>query len=107
MCIRDRAYTSAAYSDQTMDCFSLFSCETVYNRGFNLPAVPAGETDENGVPIGNDFTSDVRVRRAINLAIDRQAMLDHVLNGHGTIAVSYTHLPGKSPGSTRPSSPAA
>ena len=71
-----------------MDGFSLFSCETVDNRGFNLPAVPAGETDENGVPIGNDFTSDVRVRRAINLAIDRQAMIDHVLNGHGTIAYS-------------------
>ena len=35
-----------------------------------------------------DFTSDVRVRRAINLAIDRQAMIDHVLNGHGTIAYS-------------------
>lgn len=48
----DLAYTSAAYSDQTMDGFSLFSCETVDNRGFNLPAVPAGETDENGVPIG-------------------------------------------------------
>ena len=43
----DLAYTSAAYSDQTMDGFSLFSCETVDNRGFNLPAVPAGETDEN------------------------------------------------------------
>lgn len=84
----DLAYTSAAYSDQTMDGFSLFFCETVDNRGFNLPAVPAGETDENGVPIGNDFTSDVRVRRAINLAIDRQAMIDHVLNGHGTIAYS-------------------
>ena len=84
----DLAYTSAAYSDQIMDGFSLFSCETVDNRGFNLPAVPAGETDENGVPIGNDFTSDVRVRRAINLAIDRQAMIDHVLNGHGTIAYS-------------------
>ena len=66
----DLSYTSAAYSDQTMDGFSLFSCETVDNRGFNLPAVPAGETDENGVPIGNDFTSDVRVRRAINLALD-------------------------------------
>lgn len=84
----DLAYTSAAYSDQTIDGFSLFSCETVDNRGFNLPAVPADETDENGVPLGNDFTSDINVRRAINLAIDREEMIDHVLNGYGTAAYS-------------------
>ncbi len=64
-------HTSAAYSDQTVDGFSLLACKTVDNRGFNLPAIPAGETDENGVPLGNDFTSDINVRRAINLAIDR------------------------------------
>lgn len=37
---------------------------------------------------GNDFTSDVRVRQAINLGIDRQAMIDHVLNGFGSPAYS-------------------
>ena len=63
----DLAYTSAAYSDQTVDGFSLFDCKTVDNRGFNLPVIPAGETDENGVALGNDFTSDVSVRRAITL----------------------------------------
>ena len=63
------------------------ACESVDNRGFNLPAVPA-YTDENGVKRGNDFTSDVRVRQAINLGIDRQAMIDHVLNGFGSPAYS-------------------
>lgn len=33
-------------------------------------------------------TSDVRVRQAINLGIDRQAMIDHVLNGFGSPAYS-------------------
>ena len=84
----DLAYTSAAYSDQTVDGFSLLACKTVDNRGFNLPAIPAGETDENGVPLGNDFTSDINVRRAINLAIDRDEMIEHVLNGYGTEAYS-------------------
>ena len=84
----DLAYTSAAYSDQTVDGFSLFDCKTVDNRGFNLPVIPAGETDENGVALGNDFTSDVSVRRAINLAINREEMIDHVLNGYGTVAYS-------------------
>ena len=37
-----------------------------------------------GVPLGNDFTSDVLVRRAINIGIDREEMIEHVLNGYGT-----------------------
>lgn len=43
---------------------------------------------EDGLPIGNDFTSDVNVRRAINLAIDRDAMIEHVLSGYGSPAYS-------------------
>lgn len=84
----DLAYTSAAYSDQSISGFGLLSCETVDNRGFNLPAIPSGETDENGVALGNDFTSDVNVRRAINMAIDREEMIENVLNGYGTAAYS-------------------
>ena len=83
----DVAYTSATYSDQNIDGYELVAYETVDNRGFNLPAVPEG-TDEEGRQRGNDFTSDVRVRRAINLGIDRQEMIDHVLNGYGSPAYS-------------------
>lgn len=83
----DLAYTAASYSDQTIEGYQLLSYETVDNRGFNLPAVPAG-TDADGNTVGNDFTSDVRVRRAINIGIDRKEMIDNVLNGHGTEAYS-------------------
>ena len=83
----DVAYTSATYSDQEISGYALAAYDSVDNRGFNLPAVPAG-TDETGRAVGNDFTSDVRVRRAINLGIDRQEMIDHVLNGYGSPAYS-------------------
>lgn len=83
----DLAYTAAAYSDQSIDGYELLSFETVDNRGFNLPAVTAG-TGENGNAVGNDFTSDVQVRRAINIGLDRQEMLNNVLNGYGTPAYS-------------------
>ena len=82
----DLAYTSAAYSDQTVDGFSLLACKTVDNRGFNT-GDPAG-AGENRYRWGNDFTSDINVRRAINLAIDRDEMIEHVLNGYGTAAYS-------------------
>ena len=83
----DVAYTSATYSDQEVSGYALAAYDSVDNRGFNLPAVPAW-TDETGRAVGNDFTSDVRVRRAINLGIDRQEMIDHVLNGYGSPAYS-------------------
>ena len=61
------------------------------NRGFNLPCTEPEEKD--GITYGNSLTSDVKVRRAINLAIDREEMIENVLNGYGTVAsVSYTHL---------------
>lgn len=83
----DVAYTSATYSDQAIPGYTLTAYDTVDNRGFNLPAVPAG-TDSQGRAVGNDFTADVRVRRAINLGVDRQEMIDHVLNGYGSPAYS-------------------
>ena len=82
----DVAHTAASYSDITVDGYDLFSVQTVDNRGFNLPATAAEEID--GVTYGNDFTSDVEVRRAINLGIDREEMIENVLNGYGTPAYS-------------------
>ena len=90
----DVAYTAAAYSDQTVDGYELLAFETVDNRGFNLPAIPSETTDEDGVPLGNDFTSDVNVRRAINIGIDREEMIQNVLYGYGTAAYSVcTKMP--------------
>lgn len=84
----DLAYTAAPYSEQTVNGYELLSFETVDNRGFNLPAVPAGITVDKDVAAGNDVTADVNVRRAINLAINREAMIENVLNGYGSPAYS-------------------
>ena len=83
----DLAYTAASYSEQTVDGYELLSFSTVDNRGFNLPAVSAG-SDEEGLAVGNDFTSDVLVRRAINIGLNREEMIEHVLNGYGSPAYS-------------------
>lgn len=88
----DLAYTAAPYAEQSIEGFELLSFATVDNRGFNLPAVSRKEgaelTGEEGLVAGNDFTCDVNVRRAINLAIDREAMIEHVLGGYGSPAYS-------------------
>ena len=79
----DLAYTSPSYSDQEVDGFHLMACETVDNRGMNLPTIPAGENS-----MGNDVTSDLAIRRAMNIGIDRDRMIENVLNGYGTKAYS-------------------
>lgn len=83
----DLAYTSATYSEEEVEGYTLVSYESVDNRGLNLPAVSV-TTDSEGRTVGNDFTSDVLVRRAINIGVDRQEMIDHVLNGYGSPAYS-------------------
>lgn len=83
----DLAYTAASYSEQTIAGYELLSFASVDNRGFNLPAI-AQTTDADGNVIGNDFTSDVLVRRAINIGIDREQMIENVMYGYGSAAYS-------------------
>ena len=70
------AYTSATYADQSPAGYGLLSCESVDNRGINLPTE------------GNPVTADLAIRRAINIGIDREEMIQNVLNGYGTPAYS-------------------
>ncbi len=46
-------------------------------------------TDNNGQPIARNPLKDVRVRRALSLAIDRQAIVDRVMEGAATPAGQY------------------
>ncbi|MCI8280205.1 MAG: ABC transporter substrate-binding protein [Lachnospiraceae bacterium] len=82
----DVAHTAAVYTQQQPKGFHLFEADTVDNRGINLPTIPAEEKD--GLTYGNDFLSDVKVRRAINLGIDRRLLIEHTLKGYGTPAYS-------------------
>ena len=94
----DISYTSAPYAEQTVDGYELLSVKTVDNRGFNLPAVEAQSAD--GTEMGNDVTVDVAVRRAVNMGIDRQEMIENVLGGYGTPAYSVCDkLPWYNPAS--------
>lgn len=66
----------------------LWGRPSVENRGIVFPIPPAGGKDAKSYPIGNDVTSDVAVRRAINYAIDRKLLADQLLEGHAIPAYS-------------------
>lgn len=83
----DVAQTNATYAkDVKIKGYSILVAKTVDNRVINLPAEPVKEKD--GIKYGNDFTSDVNVRRTINIGIDRKKIIDEVLNGYGSPAYS-------------------
>ena len=75
-----------AFANQTVPGMKLVSLESVDNRGIMFPTVKAGGTTESGNPIGNDVTSDKAIRQAINVALDRDALVKGVLEGYGTPA---------------------
>lgn len=82
------------FAKQDVPGMDLVELETVDNRGIVFPFVGAGEETDDGAPIGNDVTSDEAIRKAIDVAMDREALVDGVLDGFGTSAFSVAdHLP--------------
>jgi len=77
-----------AFGDQSVAGMQLVNLESIDNRGIMFPVVKAGGTTEDGKPIGNDVTADLAIRQAINVAVDRQALVSGALNSFGTPAYS-------------------
>lgn len=82
------------FASQDIPGMNLVELETVDNRGIVFPYVEAGEETEEGAPIGNDVTADEAIRKAIDVGVHREALVDGVLDGYGTAASSVAdHLP--------------
>ncbi|WP_425466170.1 ABC transporter substrate-binding protein [Paenibacillus methanolicus] len=84
----DMAYIPSAFSKEQVAGMRLESLPSVDNRGIMFPYVPAGGTTKDGHPVGNDVTADLAIRQAINFGIDRQSLVEGILEGQGTPAYS-------------------
>lgn len=82
----DIAVVPPAMSKQNIQGMHLVAVDSVDNRGIEFPYVRSGNKSEKGFPVGNDVTSDIAIRKAINVAINRKALVDGVLEGQGTPA---------------------
>lgn len=89
----DLVMVNPEYAKETVEGMHIENIKTSDNRGFNLPSIPetvnaAGET------VGNNVTSDPVVRKALNIGISRQEIIDNALNGVGTASwVRFEGLP--------------
>jgi len=97
----DIAATSAVYSDQRVEGYELVAIKSVDSRGISLPVLPTGNNLEKydlEYPESSPVTNDIAIRKALNYAIDRDLMVNNVLNGHGTAAYSVADgMPWASP----------
>lgn len=94
----DMASILPSFAKTKISGMELASVHSVDNRGILFPMSKSGGFTKDGIPIGNDVTSDIHIRRAINYAIDRQALVDGVLEGFGSPAYSICdNLPWWSP----------
>lgn len=78
----DVAYTTPSLSQENLKNYNILAAHSVDNRTFNLPTVP-----KNG-NIGNGVTSDLAIRQAINIGLDRERLIKYILKGYGTPAYS-------------------
>lgn len=72
---------------QQIEGMKLYDVTSVDNRGlmFPFPKSNAQKTPK-GAPVGNDVTADRALRQAINVAVDRNALVEGVLEGYGSPA---------------------
>lgn len=72
---------------QQVEGMKMYDITSVDNRGLMFPFPKSNaKTTPDGDPVGNDVTADRAIRQAINVAIDRQALVDGVLEGYGSPA---------------------
>lgn len=81
----DMVAVPAALADMAPSGFRQVVVDSVDNRGITFPIASPG-TNAQGEAIGNAVTSDLAIRQAINLGVDRAALVDVALLGHGTPA---------------------
>lgn len=66
----------------------IIELDSIETYGIEYPMQKGGQKDENGNKVGNDVTSDKAIREALTYAVDRNMLVEGVLNGHGTVSTT-------------------
>lgn len=89
----DVVMVSSTYINENIDGMFLEKLETMDVRNISLPTLkPQTMKDSAGTEyqVGNEVTSDIAVRKALAIGIDRQTIINHAFNGEGVPSVNFT-----------------
>ncbi|MGX8795667.1 ABC transporter substrate-binding protein [Fusibacter sp. JL298sf-3] len=80
----DFYFVSRRYANENIPGMDLLHFKSADRVNISLPNVPVGAvTRADGLPVGNNVTSDEFIRHAINVGIDRQSITDKALSQYG------------------------
>ena len=83
----DIAEVPVSYANETVDGYHMEYFDSIDVRGISLPTqMDEGKLSEDNITIGNNVTGDPAIREALNIGIDRQALLEGALNGFGDVS---------------------
>lgn len=87
----DIVYVPPTFANQNIEGMKLLRFESVDSRGMSMPTLKRGgkgKLNKNDVNVGNDVTSDLSIRKALNIGLSRDAIIDVALEGYGKKAFS-------------------
>ena len=84
----DVVMVSPNYVSETVEGMTAIPLETMDIRMVSLPI--GAEEEKDGILYGNPVTSDIAVREALSIGIDRETIIFNAFNGIGKPAVGFT-----------------
>ncbi|WP_373599973.1 ABC transporter substrate-binding protein [Paraclostridium bifermentans] len=84
----DIASIPGAFAKNDVEGKKIIELDSIETYGIEFPMQKSGEKNKNGYPVGNDVTSDKAIREALNYAINRQELVDGVLEGFGEVSTT-------------------
>lgn len=84
----DMASITGDLAGEKVEDTKIVNLDTIETFGVEFPMQKSGEKDKDGNPIGNDVTSDESIRKALNIAVDRESIVEGVLDGYGTVSTT-------------------
>ena len=89
----DVVMVGSTYINETIDSMTLHKLETMDVRNVSLPTLTEQvmkDSQGNEYNVGNNVTSDIAIRKALSIGINRQEIIDNAFNGEGKPAVNFT-----------------
>lgn len=85
----DIAAINGTLANQQVKGAQIVDIPSIECYGVCFPMVPReGKLAADGAEMGNDVTSDIFIRKALNTAVDREKIVSGILNGYGSVSTT-------------------